>query len=464
MKSEILYKEYENKVKQLLIEEYKEAPPLALVHSFGCQQNESDSERIKGMLFEMGYGFTDRVEEASIIIYNTCAVRENAELKVFGNLGELKHLKEENQKLIIGVCGCMVQQKQVTEKIKKTYKQVDMVFGTFALYSMPKLLFEVLTERKRNFDIDIEDNSIHEDVPVLRNGKFKASVPVIYGCNNFCSYCIVPYVRGRERSRKAEDIVKEVKALSDAGYKEIMLLGQNVNSYGKDLDENVDFSKLLRMVNDIEGDFIIRFISSHPKDATKELIDTIFECKKVAKHFHLPLQSGSDRVLNEMNRKYTCEQYLEIIRYARSKDPEFSFSTDIIIGFPNEQREDFEKTLEVIQKVKYDNIYSFIYSKRTGTKAALIDDRTSDEDKGFWMRELLKVQREISTEHYRRFIGRTLRVLADAKGKKSEDYLTGKSNENIIVEFEGNEELIGKFVNVEITGAHNWALTGKLKN
>lgn len=464
MDTDTQYIEFVEKIKNLLPSVYPDSPPLAHIHSFGCQQNESDSEKIKGLLADMGYGFTDDANNAELIIYNTCAVRENAELKVFGNIGELKHLKELNPKLVIGICGCMAQQEHIVEKIRKTYKQVDMIFGTFALFSMPKLLYEVLTERKRVFDISEADKTIHENISTVRNGAFKASVPIMYGCNNFCSYCIVPYVRGRERSRSSKAIIDEIKGLVKDGYKEIMLLGQNVNSYGKDLDECINFSGLLKRIDNIDGNFRVRFMSSHPKDATFELVDTIIESKKICKHFHLPIQSGSDKILSEMNRHYTSEDYFKIIEHARSKIPDFSFSTDIIVGFPNETEDDFQKTMDIIRKVKYDNIYSFIYSKRTGTKAALVEDNTPQQEKTKHMRTLLSVQREIATERYKRFIGKTLRVLADGEGKNGEGHLSGKSDEFIIVEFNGGKDLIGKFVEVEITAAHNWALEGNIIN
>ena len=410
----------------------------------------------------MGYGFTDSVDNADLIIYNTCAVRENAEARVFGNIGELKHLKANNPSLVIGLSGCMAQQEHIVEKVKKTYRHVDMVFGTFAMFTLPKLLFEVLSERKRVYDITVIDNSIHEDIKIIRDGKLKASVPIMYGCNNFCTYCIVPYVRGRERSREPSAIINEVTKLALAGYKEIMLLGQNVNSYGEGLEEKITFSQLLRKLNEIEGNFKIRFMSSHPKDATFELIDTIIECDKVCKHLHLPFQSGSNRILKAMNRIYTREHYLEIVDYARSKLPEFSFSSDIIIGFPNETYEDFLATMDLIEYVKFDNIYTFIYSKRSGTKAAEIVDTTSEADKTKWMRILLSKQREIATVQYKRFIGMTLEVLAEAEGKSGGDYLTGRSNEFIIVEFKAPKDKIGQFVKVKITDAHNWALVGEI--
>ncbi|MBP1549551.1 MAG: tRNA (N6-isopentenyl adenosine(37)-C2)-methylthiotransferase MiaB [Oscillospiraceae bacterium] len=453
--------DYKYKVKEILT--LKDTPPLCYLHSFGCQQNVSDGEKILGLLMEMGYGITSDISSADLIIYNTCAVRENAELKIYGLIGNLKHLKEQKPDLIIGICGCMAQQEQVVEKIKKTYKQVDLIFGTFALKELPKLLYNVLTEKKTAVDITEYSTVIPEDIKSVRSGSFKAGVPVMYGCNNFCSYCIVPYVRGRERSREPEAILNEVKELAAAGYKEIMLLGQNVNSYGKTLDNPISFSELLRMINDIEGDFKIRFMSPHPKDATKEFIDTIVECDKICKHLHLPLQSGSDYILEAMNRRYTVEKYMEIVNYARSRIPDFSFSTDIIVGFPNETYEDFKGTLDVIRKVKYDNIFSFIYSKRTGTKAALIDDKTSDKDKSKWMRELLAVQREISSEFFKRFEGRTLEVLFDAESKNN-DWYNGKSDEFIIVEAKSDENVIGQRKKVKITKAFNWALQGEIIN
>ncbi len=452
--------DYKEKVQKIL--SAKETPPLCYLHSFGCQQNVSDGEKILGLIIEMGYGVTSDFSSADLIIYNTCAVRENAELNVYGRIGELKHLKKKNPNLIIGICGCMAQQEHVVEKIKKTYKQVDLIFGTFALKELPKLLYNVLTERKVSVDITEYNTEIPEDIKAFRNGTFKTGVPIMYGCNNFCSYCIVPYVRGRERSRKPEAILKEVKELAGAGYKEIMLLGQNVNSYGKTLDKPVSFSELLRMINNIDGDFKIRFMSPHPKDATNEFIDAIVECDKVCKHLHLPLQSGSNRILEAMNRRYTVEKYMEIVNYARSRIPDFSFSTDIIVGFPNETYEDFQETLRIMREVKYDNIFSFIYSKRTGTKAALIDDKTSDEDKGKWMRELLELQREISTDFFKRFEGRVLEVLFESESSKMKGMYSGKSDEFIIVDAKSDINIIGQRKKVKITKAFNWALQGEI--
>lgn len=433
----------------------------AYVHSFGCQLNVSDGEKIKGILKETGCSFTDKPEDAGIIIFNTCAVRESAEERVFGIIGSMKKLKAENPDLIIGVSGCMTAQEKNLERIKKSYPQVDIVLGTSAISSLPRLIYEHLESNKLEYDIsEYADFSCNAEQ--VRESSFKASVPIMFGCNNFCTYCIVPYVRGRERSRESADIISEVTQLVNQGYKEIMLLGQNVNSYGKDLENDLTFPELLRKINEIDGDFIIRFMSSHPKDAKRELLDTILECEKVAKHLHLPVQSGSNSILKAMNRNYTVEKYLETVDYLRSHDSGFSLTTDIIVGFPNETDEEFQDTVKLIKQVEYDNIYSFIYSKRSGTKASMIEDRTPEEVKSHRLRELLEVQREISDRHYRRFIGKTMRVLADGKSKKREGFLTGKSNEFIIAEFKGDESLIGQFVNIKVTDSMNWAVTGEI--
>lgn len=430
--------------------------PLVYVKSYGCQQNVSDGEKIKGKLSKVGYDFTDDINNAQFILFNTCAVRENAEDRVFGNVGDLKHMKEQNPDLIIGICGCMAQQKHIAEKIRETYKQVDLVFGTFAYNDLYNMLWEIVDKRKRVFNISENHIDIDEDFLQLRDDKIRAFVPIMYGCNNFCTYCIVPYVRGRERSRKLESVISEVRKLVAGGYKEITLLGQNVNSY------SYGFSELLRSINDIDGNFRIRFMSSHPKDATQELIDTILECDKVCKHLHLPVQAGSDRILALMNRRYTIEDYMKIIDYARNKSPEFSFTTDLIVGFPGETYDEFCMTKDVIKKVKYDNIYSFVYSKRSGTKAAEMEDDISDKEKGLWLRELLLEQREVTSAWLSRFVGKTSTVLVEGMGRKGDGYLTGKNDENIIVEFKGSTDLMGKFTQVRITKAMNWALEGEL--
>lgn len=428
------------------------------MRSFGCLQNVSDGEKIKGTLREIGFDFTENIQCADLIVYNTCAVRESAEAKVFGLIGELRHLKAENPALIIALCGCMAEEKGTVEKIRKTYTQIDIVFGTSAIGKLPALLAEAVETGKRTFCGHYSDNDYDEGLTALRSDGVRANVPIMYGCNNFCTYCIVPYVRGRERSRSPAAVINEVRNLVAGGYKEIMLLGQNVNSYSGD---GMTFPQLLRTLSEIEGDFKIRFMSSHPKDAGRELIDAIIDCEKVAKHLHLPVQSGSDRILSAMNRGYTAERYLEIVDYARGRLADFSFSSDIIVGFPNETREDFLATKKLVEKVKFDSIYTFIYSKRTGTAAAELPDSTSPADKSAWLRELLSTQREISTAHYRRFIGHTVTVLAEGKSK-TEGMLTGKSDEFIIVEFEAPLCAIGHYVQVNITDAHNWALVGNI--
>mgnify|MGYP002624650143 CR=1 FL=1 len=437
--------------------ELKGAAPLAYVHSYGCQQNVSDGEKIKGMLARVGYEFTDDLKAAQLILLNTCAVRENAEDRVFGNIGSFKKLKENNKELVIGICGCMAQEKQVADKIKESYRQVDLVFGTFAYRDMYSMLWEVISKRKRLFNQSESCTEIDEELTQLREDKLRAFVPIMYGCNNFCTYCIVPYVRGRERSRKPEAVISEVKGLVESGYKEITLLGQNVNSYA------YGFPKLLRDINDIEGKFRVRFMSSHPKDASKELIDTIIDCEKICTHLHLPVQAGSDRILKLMNRRYTTEKYLEIIDYARARDPEFSFTTDLIVGFPGETYEEFCETKDIIKRVRYDNIYSFVYSRRSGTPAAKMEDGISDKQKGLWLRELLMEQREITSQWLGRFVGRTVEILVEGEGRTSDEYITGKTDENIIVEVKGDKKYIGEFVKVRITKAMNWALCGELE-
>ena len=435
-------------------------PPVAHVHTFGCQQNVSDGEKIKGMLAEMGYGLADNPEGADLVIFNTCAVRENAEDRVFGNLGALKHEKERNPAMIIAVCGCMVEQEHITEKIRRSYPHVDLIFGTNALHRLPELIYGQLCNRKREICVPEGDGVIAEGIPILRDSKIKASVPIMYGCNNFCSYCIVPYVRGRERSRKPSDILGEVKSALADGAKEILLLGQNVNSYGKEL--GTSFSELLREINALDGEFRICYMSSHPKDFTTELIDTIAECEKVTRHFHLPVQSGSDRILGLMNRHYTRDDYLRIVDYIREKVPNAAITSDIIVGFPGETYEDFRETISLIEEVRFDSLYTFIYSSRKGTKAAEMDDPISDEEKGKWFRELLDVQGRIGKDMYEKYVGQTLRVLCDGTGRTQSSLLTGKTPQNVIVDFEGDKSLIGSFVNVKIEEALIWAVRGQL--
>ncbi|MGN0584443.1 MAG: tRNA (N6-isopentenyl adenosine(37)-C2)-methylthiotransferase MiaB [Ruminococcus sp.] len=434
---------------------------LAYVHSFGCQLNVSDGEKIKGILSALGFSFTEDYKKADLILLNTCAVRESAEDTVYGTLGNMKKYKKENPGVIIILCGCMASEPATIEKVKSHYSFVDILFGTSALSQLPKLLLEHYEGKKLAYDTaEYKEEFGAEDQ--IRESSFKASVPIMFGCNNFCTYCIVPYVRGRERSRSAEVIIKEVEELAAKGYKEIMLLGQNVNSYGKDLPDGMTFAQLLRRLNDIEGDFWIRFMSSHPKDAGTDLLDAVLECEKVGKHLHLPVQCGSNSVLRRMNRHYTAEKYLETVKYLRERSKDFAMSSDIMVGFPNETEEEFEDTLKLIEKVKYDNIFTFIYSKRSGTKAAEMEDAVTDAEKRVRMERLLKLQREVATENYKRFIGRTVRVLVEGESKQGEGWLFGKSSEYTIVEFKGDCSLIGTFADVRITDSRNWAVSGEL--
>ncbi len=437
--------------------------PLAYLHSFGCQLNVADGEKLKGVLQRMGYGFTACVEEASFVLFHTCAVRENAENRVFGTIGSLKKQKQQNPGMILCVSGCMTAQAHIAEKLRTSYPYVDIVLGTSAVSRLAQLVYAHMQGLRYAQDI-----AVYMDIPegqeTVRESTFKAAVPIMFGCNNFCSYCIVPYVRGRERSRKPSYIIEEVRELVAKGYKEIMLLGQNVNSYGKDLEDGMDFPTLLRELDKIEGEFWIRFMSSHPKDATPEMMDALLECEHLAKHLHLPVQSGSDDVLSRMNRRYTVEQYLKKVQYLRERDPAFSLTSDLIVGFPDETAEDFAGTLALMQAVRYDNVYAFIYSKRNGTKAAAMPDATSDAEKSERMQQLLTLQREISVENNKRFLGRTVRVLADGQSKKREGMLTGRTSENMLVEFAGNPAQIGSFVWVEITETHSGMLAGTQTN
>lgn len=436
--------------------------PLACTRTYGCQQNENDTERIRGMLAEFGYEFTDDEENADLVIYNTCAVRENAEQKVFGRLGILKHIKQTRPGMITAVCGCMVQQPHITEKIKKIYTNVDLIFGTHALYKLPQLLYEALTNGKTVTDIEDSDGKIAEDIPIMREKSDKAWVSIMYGCNNFCSYCIVPYVRGRERSRTPQAIKSEIENLAANGCTEVTLLGQNVNSYGKDLDINIDFSDILKMVNDIDGIERIRFMTSHPKDFSDKLIQTMKECTKVCRQLHLPFQAGSDKVLQEMNRRYTKAEYLEKIEKVKREIPGISLSTDVIVGFPTETNADFNETIDVLKKVEFDNIFSFIYSRREGTPAAKLDFVLTEDEIHANFNRLLEVQNEISKRKNDAYVGRIERVLVDGISKNDPNTLCGRCDSSKIVNFKGPIELVGKYVNVRITQAHTWSLNGEL--
>lgn len=388
--------EYKKKVKNIVKSRFEGEIPKAFVHTYGCQGNVADSEHIKGQLVEMGYVMTETLEEADIIIYNTCAIREHAEDRVFGNVGALKTLKKNNKNLVIGLCGCMMQQEHVAEKIKNSYPYVNLVFGTHALHKLPELLFKVFKTKKRVFSVEECDGVIAEGMPNERDSGENAWLPIMYGCDNFCSYCVVPYVRGRERSREADVVLKEAEDLINEGYKKITLLGQNVNSYGKSLENGINFSELIRRLDKIEGDYTFDFMTSHPKDFTKELIDVLASSKHFCGHLHLPVQSGNNRILKEMNRKYTREHYLDLVNYAKEKIPGVDITTDIIVGFPGETYEEFLDTVSLVKEVKYGSMFTFIYSKRKGTKAASLPDDVSKEEKTKWFMELLKVQEEIT--------------------------------------------------------------------
>lgn len=455
--------DFAEKVKAVLSYRYYEKAPKAYIHTYGCQGNVSDSERIMGMLKSMGYEFTEELSEADFILYNTCAVREHAEDRVFGNIGILKKYKEANKKLVIAMCGCMMQQEHIRDKIYKSYPYVDLVFGTHVLYKFPELLYETLNGSKRVVCAPDEAGKIAEGIPIYRDRGVKAWLPIMYGCDNFCTYCIVPYVRGRERSREPEDILLEAKEIISKGYKDITLLGQNVNSYGKNNKSDMNFARLLREVNSLDGDFIIRFMTSHPKDCTKELIDAVAECDKVAKHIHLPVQSGNDRVLKAMNRHYDRAKYLELINYAKEKIPNLSLTSDIIVGFPGETYEEFLDTVSLIKEVEFTSLFTFIYSKRVGTKAASMDDPVSREEKGRWFKELCDVQEEIAAKRTGSMLGKTYRVLVEGESKNKENYLSGRTDGNIIIEFPADKALIGKFTNVKVTESLNWILRGEVQ-
>ncbi|WRS28131.1 tRNA (N6-isopentenyl adenosine(37)-C2)-methylthiotransferase MiaB [Oscillospiraceae bacterium MB08-C2-2] len=444
-------------------EEKTGRPPVCHTHSYGCQQNVSDGERLAGMLAEMGYSFTDDRNEADFILYNTCAIRENAEDRIFGNVGALKHNKRRNPGMVVGLCGCMMQQEHVVEKIQKSFPYVDLVFGTHALHHMPELLYTRLSRGGRVFDTAADSGEgIVEGLPARRDSAIKAWLPIMKGCNNFCTYCVVPYVRGREKSRPAQMVLEEARSLVEAGYKEITLLGQNVNSYGKDLESPIGFAQLLYKMNEIPGDFRIRFMTSHPKDCTRELIDAIAACDKVCNHIHLPVQSGSDRILEQMNRHYNRQSYLELVRYARERIPGVTFTSDIIVGFPGETYSDFQETLSLIREVKYLSLFTFLYSPRVGTKAAAMEDPVPAGEKSKWFRELLTVQSDIGNSLLEKMVGSVVEVLVEGMGKTGEDYSTGKTASSVSVDFIGSEQLVGQIVKVRITQALSWALMGEL--
>lgn len=450
-------------VAELMAVRARGTQPMALVRTYGCQQNVADSEKLRGQLQEMGFAFTEQEEEADLILFNTCAVRENAEFRVYGNVGNLKALKRQKPSLIIGVCGCMMEQEHVAEKIRQSYPYVSLVFGTHVVHKLPELLYQTLTSGKRVFSRgdDSEDKTIVEGLPIHRDRDIRAWLTVMYGCDNFCSYCVVPHVRGRERSRTPEAVEAEFRALVQAGYKEIVLLGQNVNSYGKTLEHPISFSELLRRLDAIPGDHRLRFMTSHPKDATKALIDTMAESEHICHSLHLPFQSGNDRVLKEMNRKYTRERYLELIQYAREKMPDISFSSDIIVGFPGETYEEFLDTVSLVEEVGFTSLFTFIYSPRVGTRAAKMEDPVSEQEKSRWFTELLQAQEATADKLAPTIIGTTQRVLVEEVSEKR-GVLCGKTEGNLNCDFEGSESLVGQFVDVKITDSRNWVLKGEL--
>ena len=439
------------------------ARPLAMVDTYGCQQNEADSEKLRGYLAEMGCDFTQDEFAADIIVVNTCAVREHAEQRVLGNVGALNHTKKAKRGQIIAVCGCMVQQEHMAQKIKMSYPIVDLVFGPHELWRFPELLEEVMLRGRRVFAAEKSDGTVAEGIPLKRDGSVKAWLSIMYGCNNFCTYCIVPYVRGRERSRLPEDVVAEARELVAAGYKDITLLGQNVNSYGKDLGLGVDFADLIRMINDIPGEFVIRFMTSHPRDATEKLFRTMGECEKCAHHIHLPVQSGSDRILRQMNRHYDRAKYLSEIETARRYMPDIVITTDIIVGFPGETEEDFNETLSLCEEVRYDAMFTFIYSKRVGTPAASMPDPYTREDKQKHFDRLTELANRISGEKHAEYEGRTLRVLIDGETGKTPYNLSARTNGGRLVHLKGDAALIGSFADVKITASNTWALYGELQ-
>ena len=452
-----IQREYGEKVRRYWAE--AGITPKAYIDTYGCQQNEADSERMLGMLQAMGYESQEEPEGADIIIINTCAVREHAEQRVFGNVGALTHTKRRHPRQKIFLTGCMAGQDTVVQRLKKSYPHVDGVLTSHAQWQLPEILFCSLTDGKRQF-ITPETGNIAEGLPVQRKNGLKGWVSIMYGCNNFCTYCIVPYVRGRERSRQPEDIRREVEQLIAQGYKDITLLGQNVNSYGKDLNLGIDFSDLLKMLSELPGDFILRFMTSHPKDASKKLFDTMASSSKIAKHIHLPFQAGNDRVLAAMNRRYTSAEYLSLVTYARQVMPEIVLTSDVIVGFPGETDEEFEDTLKLVETVGYDALFTFIFSPREGTPAAEMPDPFTRQQKQARFDRLLEAQNRISQEKHNAYVGKTLRVLIDGADG---DMLTGRTDGGRLVRLPGGAELIGTFQQVVITGNTTWSLVGRRK-
>ena len=435
--------------------------PTCCVTTFGCQMNSRDSEKLVGILELVGYEIVE-TEQADFVIFNTCTVRDNANQRVYGRLGALKSYKKKHPNMKVALCGCMMQEPTVIEKIKDSYRFVDLIFGTHNIYKFAELLVATFENKGMVIDIWQDTDQIVEDLPVERKYPFKSGINIMFGCNNFCSYCIVPYVRGRERSRKPEDIIREIESLVKEGVVEVMLLGQNVNSYGKNLEKPMTFAQLLREVEKIEGLERIRFMTSHPKDLSDELIQVMKESKKICRHLHLPLQAGSTRILTAMNRRYTKEQYLELAAKIRREIPDIALTTDIIVGFPGETAEDVEETIDVIKQVKYDNAFTFIYSKRTGTPAAAMENQVSEQEVKVNFDKVLKTVQDMAREQVGRFQGQVMDALVEELNEQEEGLVTGRLSNNTIVHFPGDASLIGKIVNVKLDECHGFYYIGKM--
>ncbi len=433
----------------------------AYILTFGCQQNEADSEKLAGMCRDMGYGIIGKPDNADLILVNTCAIREHAEKRALSFIGQFKHIKQKNPKLLIGVCGCMVVQEHRREEIKHSYPYVDFIFGASSIHRLPSLIFQKMSREKRIYCPDESEYLVAEGLRIDRSSTYRAWVSIMYGCNNFCTYCIVPYVRGRERSRDPKEIISEVRGLVENGYRDITLLGQNVNSYGKDAQGGMDFADLLCELDKIEGDYVLRFMTSHPKDASRKLIDVMASSKHIAHQFHLPMQSGSNEVLLRMNRRYDREKYSSILGYMREKMPDIVVSSDIIVGFPGESEQDFEDTLSALREFEFDMIFSFIYSPRKGTPAAEMECQIPDETKSVRFDRLLSVQNEISFRKNSALIGSVHRVLCDGESKKGNGVYSGRDEGNKIVLFDGEPCDIGNFLNIKITNTDTFSLYGE---
>ncbi len=451
-------------INKINLDKYMEygRPMYAYADTYGCQQNVADTQKLMGTMVEMGYVITEDIKQADIIVVNSCAVREHAEEKILGIIGEYKHLKSANPNLIIAICGCMVQQEHMVERIKKSYKHIDLLFGTNASWRFPELLHKTMNEKKRIFDISGAD-AVAEGISTFREGRVKAYISIMYGCNNFCTYCIVPYVRGRERSREADDILKEFKELVADGYKDITLLGQNVNSYGKDLENNIDFSDLLEKLAQVEGEFKIRFMTSHPKDATFKMIDVMKKYENIAKQLHLPFQSGDNKVLKEMNRGYTREKYLDLMEYAKKQIPDLVITSDVIVGFPGETDEEFENTLDLVEKINFNALFTFIYSKRSGTPAAKMEDLATKEQKQVRFDKLLNMQNNIALQHNLDTVGKKMRVLIEDTSRNKDFPYAGRTEGGRLVNVcDCLESDIGEYVNVEILDANMRSMSAKV--